>query len=288
MGIQINPGHGKGSGSNKGVYARLFSDFYISDIIVASPIGLKLAMESNPNKLNVDFLTSIEQVVIHQADVISMQNWEHVDFILRHVNRLPKEHHEDTDYSRVRSYFLDGNGAEHRQLMMSTHFNTPELQAFFREFARSKSGQVRLKRNWSPGCISNVLVPVKQTFQLIPSISSLQMEEDLRFDYFKNNVLSQILRLKQNRTLIFAPSYLQYVRIRNELIRQEVNYISIIVFDSHHLMLLFPPFSFISVVCLWTLLRFYSAFFYRQVLFSFVSTPEIAKSREADHGFTKA
>lgn len=223
MGIQVNPGHGKGSGSSKGVYLRLFSDFFISDIILASPIGLKLAMEANPNKIHADFLTSIEQIFIHQADVISMQNWEHVDFIIRHTNRLPKEHHEDTDYSRVRPYFLDGNGARHRQLMMTSHFNTPELQAFFREFGSSRSGQIRLKRNWQDGVISNVMVSVKQTFQLIPSVSSLQMEEDMRFDYFKENVLAQILRLRQSRTLIFAPSYLQYVRIRNELIRHEVS-----------------------------------------------------------------
>ena len=30
MGIQINPGHGKGSGNTKGAYMRLFSDFFIS------------------------------------------------------------------------------------------------------------------------------------------------------------------------------------------------------------------------------------------------------------------
>ena len=45
LGIQFNPGRGKGSGSNKGVYLRLFSDFFISDVIIASPLGLRLIIE---------------------------------------------------------------------------------------------------------------------------------------------------------------------------------------------------------------------------------------------------
>jgi U3 small nucleolar RNA-associated protein 25 len=145
MGIQLNPGHGKGSGAAKGVYMRLFSDFFISDIILASPIGLRLAIgapvkdkkankdkKTKPTELSPDFLSSVEMVLMPQADVMYMQNWEHVDFVLRHTNKLPTAAH-DTDYSRVRQYFLEGQGARHRQLVMSSHFNEPELQAFFRE-----------------------------------------------------------------------------------------------------------------------------------------------------------
>lgn len=269
MGIQVNPGHGKGSGASKGTYLRLYSDFYISDIILASPIALKLVMEANPHKLDCDFLSSIEQVIVHQADVLSMQNWEHVDFVLRHMNLLPKEQHADTDFSRVRSYFLDGHGAEHRQLMMLSAFNTPELQACFREFAHCHRGHMRLKKDWelmSPlamkmgiedtqdtndnnsnpllqksqgggdGSIDDVYVSAKQVFQHIPlpvqsssdqpshssSTSVVEDAEERRFLYFKEQVLAPILRLKQARTMIVTPSYLDFVRVRNYLIEQEV------------------------------------------------------------------
>ncbi|MFV0114191.1 hypothetical protein ACNF30_13640, partial [Staphylococcus aureus] len=57
-----------------------------------------------------DFLSSLEVVLLHQADVLYMQNWDHVDFILKHTNNLPVGSH-DTDFSRVRPYFLDGKGA---------------------------------------------------------------------------------------------------------------------------------------------------------------------------------
>ena len=55
-----------------------------------------------------DSLSSVEIVLIHQADVLYMQNWEHVQFVLDHTNRMPAATHPDTDFSRVRPYFLDG------------------------------------------------------------------------------------------------------------------------------------------------------------------------------------
>jgi hypothetical protein len=234
MGIQLNPGHGKGSGAAKGVYMRLFSDFFISDIILASPIGLRLAIgapvkdkkankdkKTKPTELSPDFLSSVEMVLMPQADVMYMQNWEHVDFVLRHTNKLPTAAH-DTDYSRVRQYFLEGQGARHRQLVMSSHFNEPELQAFFREYAQSLAGSVRLKRDWGKGQLSRVVSSAKQVFQLVPGVKDFESQEEARFKYFKESVLAPVLRLEQKHTLIVTPSYLQYIRVRNELMSQEV------------------------------------------------------------------
>ena len=36
-------------------------------------------------------------------------------------------------------------------------------------------------------------------------------------------MLDQILKIKQKHTLIVAPSYLSYVRLRNELLRRNVD-----------------------------------------------------------------
>ena len=54
---------------------KAFTEFYSSDILIASPLGLRLAIEKAKN---YDFLSSIEIAVIDQADVMRMQNWEHV------------------------------------------------------------------------------------------------------------------------------------------------------------------------------------------------------------------
>lgn len=223
MGIQVNPGQGKGNGSDKGVYLRLFSDFFQSDIIIASPLGLRLVVEGKSNKINFDFLSSLEMIILHQADVMYMQSWDHVEYILKNTNKLPTSDKNETDYSRVRPYFLEEQGNKHRQLIITSNFNESSIQSLFREHGVSISGTIRLKKNWGDGVLPHVVSRVKQVFQVIPT-HSFEAQADERFIYFKDVVLSQVLALNQGHTLIVTPSYLDYVRVRNELIRKDVSY----------------------------------------------------------------
>ena len=224
IGIQFNLGNGQDVGQGRGCNIRMYSDFYQSDLIIASPLGLRLIMEksSSTRSVNYDYLSSLEIVYLHQTDVMILQNSNHIDFVLKYCNQTPVVDH-GVDFERIRPYFLEENVSKrHRQVIISSQFNDPIIQSIYRQYGCSKSGQLRLRKHYNQGSIEKVSSKVKQIFNIIPTTTK-ELEDNKRFDYFMNKILLHIIQLKQKRTLIVTPSYLHYVRIRNDMIKKDVN-----------------------------------------------------------------
>ncbi|XP_028842902.1 U3 small nucleolar RNA-associated protein 25 homolog isoform X2 [Denticeps clupeoides] len=153
---------------------RLYSPFYSSDIIIASPLGLRTLLGvDGESKRDFDFLSSIEILVLDQADVFFMQNWEHVLMTICHL----------------------------------FHF------------------QVATKNLPKTGSICQVLVQLPHVFQMFNSDSF--MDQDARFQFFVDKVLPQYKDSVMSHTFIYVPSYFDFVRIRNYLKKEDVNFTSI-------------------------------------------------------------
>ncbi|KAJ4265408.1 rRNA-binding ribosome biosynthesis protein utp25 [Fusarium torreyae] len=194
---------------------KYFAQFYNSDILFASPLGLRMAIGSEEDKkLDFDFLSSVEMVVVDQADALLMQNWEHVEFIFEHLNLQPKDAH-GCDFSRVRNWYLEDWAKNFRQTVIMSAFNTPELSELLRLHCHNWAGKVRLQPEY-PGMLSQLGLKAKQTFSRFQS-SSVDKDPDARFEYFTSAIVPSLAKRAKDATgtLIFIPSYLDFVRVRN-------------------------------------------------------------------------
>ncbi|KAJ4351048.1 rRNA-binding ribosome biosynthesis protein utp25 [Ascochyta clinopodiicola] len=208
---------------------KLYSTFYNSDIIFASALGLRRAIETGDKKKrgDHDFLSSIEMVVMDQADATLMQNFEHAEFVFDHLNLQPKDPH-GCDFSRVRSWYLDGHAPNLRQTIILSAFLTPKINSLYYKHMRNVAGRLRYTPDYTAGLIESLSYGVKQTFLRFDSPSHLT-DPDARFKYFHSSILPSITRLPKPATggvgvLVFIPSYLDFVRVRNSLVDLDFSY----------------------------------------------------------------
>ncbi|KAF8419052.1 hypothetical protein BGX38DRAFT_1242343 [Terfezia claveryi] len=216
---------------------KYFSSFYNSDIILASPLGLKLAIgasedeaafanegkarKKNKNqKQDYDFLSSIEVCIVDHADAMRMQNWEHLEFCMKHINLIPRSLH-DTDFSRVREWCLDSHSPYFRQTVLLSSFQAPEFNSFQSAYMRNAlSGHISTRPGTFPGQplkYLSCLGGITQTFHRFSSQTPLQ-DPDARFEFFMKTILPTYIlspRAPSKGILIFIPNSFDFLRVRN-------------------------------------------------------------------------
>merc|ERR1719491_1022553 len=258
MSFQKSGGKNKQAGGGNRV--KLYSDFYHSDIILASPLGLNLCCfaadddgsgsdddgtaRKKPN--DIDFLSSVEILLIHHADLILMQNWDHVNPITsRGLNRQPTSNHSTIDFSRVREYLLAA-----RAVGSLSQLQDPYIGSTFQKTANGHNGRIRLRRRIThsdhtfhgPSIANVARGSLRQVFQRIPSTSIASSSAD-RLRYFRTTVLPALLRpedgptpgafaqslhdRQQKHTLVYLPSYFDFVSLRNHLTEIGASFVSV-------------------------------------------------------------
>ncbi|XP_031555549.1 digestive organ expansion factor homolog isoform X2 [Actinia tenebrosa] len=202
---------------------KLYSHFYSSDILIASPLGLRTILGSDGEKFgDCDFLSSIEVLILDQADVYLMQNWEHIQHIFDNLHKQPKKAH-DVDFSRVRNWCLNGWSKYYRQTLFFGSFFFPELNSLLNKQCHNFAGKTKIQLTELPGTICQVVTQVPQVFYRIECSSHAESQEKT-FNFFVEKILPEFRGHLMGHTAIFVPSYFDFVRLRNFFRQEEISF----------------------------------------------------------------
>lgn len=165
----------------------LYADLYACDIVLASPLGLRMLVGAEGDKKrDYDFLSSIEVAVFDQAEAYHMQNIDHLRTIASVMNKIPVTP-RNADITRIRQWSLEGQGSYFRQTAIFSSVATPELRALF---ARGCNlvGRITFS-NPSPGSVVRVVTQVRQVSRCT---ASLWPRESTRIAATSNMSLPQL------------------------------------------------------------------------------------------------
>lgn len=205
---------------------KLYENFYNSDIIIASPLGLRMIIGAEgESSRDYDFLSSVEMLIYDQSEIFLMQNWDHVLHIMNHFHLQPKEAH-GTDLQRVRNWSISGLSKHYRQTIIFSSCKLPNLIALLNNSCINYGGSVSVVNPIETGTISHVVCSLKQFYHKLGSKSPTDSIKE-RFEYFTNKVLTQIRASNEKHVLIYIPCYFDFVCIRNYLKTEDYSFVQI-------------------------------------------------------------
>ncbi|XP_046401440.1 U3 small nucleolar RNA-associated protein 25 homolog [Ischnura elegans] len=209
---------------------KLYSDFYSSDILIASPLGLRVLIGAEGEKdRDYDYLASLELLIMDGSDIFMMQNWDHVIHLSNHIHLQPSAASIarcGTDFSRVRPWAVEGHTRHYRQTLVFASTPLPGITALFASKCKNYEGAVRVMNPVLTGSISQVVVQMPQVFHRIDAKSAVEAI-DLRFNTFTSKILPQYKDKITKHVMIYVPQYFDYVRIRNYLKSEDASFVQI-------------------------------------------------------------
>ncbi|CUS24030.1 LAQU0S13e01706g1_1 [Lachancea quebecensis] len=199
---------------------KLYSNFYQSDIIICSPLGIQLILENTDKKKRQDdFLSSIELLVVDQLHSIEFQNMLHLTSIFEHINKIPQQQH-DADFSRIKMWYINDQAKLFRQTLIFTRYSSPFANSLINGKCKNYAGRWKNHRivtpeNSSLGQLGMRTRLIFQRFDLVGK--NVSEEPDSRFKHFCSVIVPNIVKSTgyEDGILLYIPDYTDFVRVRN-------------------------------------------------------------------------
>ncbi|MES1910674.1 MAG: hypothetical protein MHM6MM_003224 [Cercozoa sp. M6MM] len=200
---------------------RLFANLRNSDIIVASPLGLRTIIgHEMEDERDIDFLSSVELLVMDSVDTLEMQNPEHLNTLLSALNKQPF-HLQDTDFARVRQWQLAGDNDRrvHRQTVWLSRYDSPLQRRLRAQYCRNFRGTVLLRQTYK-GVLHRCIPQVRYLAMRAPR-GELSKAHEMRYDFFLRECWPRVALTKH--TVVVVPDYCDFVRLRSHLSSEKSN-----------------------------------------------------------------
>ena len=213
---------------------KLYTPFDESDIIIASPLGLKL---SNPNNNNedsaaknrkiYDFLSSIEILLVDFAEVFIYQNIEHLNEILSFLNKMPKNNQNIVSIDRINDNFIKGLSQNLRQSIFVSHFKSLDIDMIINEYCSNINGIVNITEDYQNQVekIKHELsekhsdvnaneYEIRFEFKMLIHLKGENPYDD-KFNYFTKSIWNNLYESFDRHTLIFVASPFDFLRLKS-------------------------------------------------------------------------
>lgn len=204
----------------------LYSELYDSDIIITSPLGMKM-LKNKKKELSNQFFSSIDILQLDQLHLMMViQNFQHLQDALDMLNHIPSNVQNITNFTRIHDYIYNGISLVYRQNIFLSGYSNSQMYALYTNYCHNYRGIFRIRPRIYIGEQDKLIdYNIKQIFIRIPSCTlDISMDDiyNKRYEYFIDQWLPKIRDISSNEnTLIFVSSYFTYIRLRQYL---EENY----------------------------------------------------------------
>ncbi|KAL7713700.1 Digestive organ expansion factor family protein [Entamoeba marina] len=205
---------------------QLYSNYYESDLIIASPLGIKILLAKSTNNEVADIFSSLKIIMVESVDVVEMQNISHLMELLQVSNKVPSKPH-GTDIRRVYMHEVEGKSEYYRQTIVYSRYRTPYLNSIIRNCVNSKVYQIT--ETTTTGSLLNVVRTLPISFYSYNVTTPLKTPDE-RFDYFTKQFLAGFVDGLKQQVLLYIPSYFDYLRIKQYFSNENINCLCIFHF----------------------------------------------------------
>ena len=212
---------------------KLYTPFDESDIIIASPLGLKLAKPSDndksfKNSKVYDFLSSIEIFLMDFSEVFIYQNMEHLNEILSFLNKPPKNNQNIVDINRIKENYANNLGEYLRQNIIISQFKCIDIDAAINDICKNINGKILLNGPYENQItllknefeekyklLNSDNYEIRYEFKILRDLKKDEEDFEEKFNYFTKNIWQNLYESFEKHTIIFVSSTFDYMILKS-------------------------------------------------------------------------